>query len=239
MAKTRPSLREALPPELALLAGTSSPMAAYAQPSNGALSTGIDLLDDNLRGGLPCGAVTEIFGEAGQGAWWIGLRALARVKDKTCAVIETTGTFFPPGAASVGVDLRRLLVVREPNRKRAFWALERIAREKNVGAVLAALPGLNDTEVRRLQLAAESSGQTLMLLRSPAELSCASWGALRLLVRAEPGDGNRRIVIETLRMRGAMPPRPILLELEHDSMVVRTSAVLSHRTDLARRANAG
>jgi hypothetical protein len=204
------------------------------------LSTGIDALDANLNGGLPCGAVTEIFGEVGHGAWWLGLRMLSQVKDKNCALIEPAGTFFPPGAASLGVDLRRLLVVREKNRKRALWALERIAREKNVGATLAAVSNLTDTELRRLQLAAESSGQVLMLLRRPSELSRASWGALRVLVHAEPGAGqSRRVVIETLRVRGAMPPRPILLELEHDSMAVRTSALLPHRADHARVASAG
>ena len=203
------------------------------------LSTGTPALDDHLSGGLPCGSITEIFGDAGQGAWWLGLRALAQTKDKTCALVEPAGTFFPPGAAALGVDLHRLLVIREPNRKNALWALDRIAREKKIGATLAAISKLTDTELRRLQLAAEASGQALILLRPPAELSRASWGALRLLVRSEPGPG-RRIVVEVLRMRGASMPRPILLELDHDSLAVRTSALLPHRADHPRFAhNAG
>ncbi|HRJ79246.1 MAG TPA: hypothetical protein PLF37_12120, partial [Planctomycetota bacterium] len=146
--------------------------------------TGAAVLDDQLGGGLPRGAVTEIFGESGEGAWWLGLRALAQVQGKVCALVEPAGTFYPPGAACLGVDLSRLLVVRESNVKKALWALERVAREKQVSATLAAISKLNDTEIRRLQLAAESSGQALILLRPPAELSRASWGALRLLVRS-------------------------------------------------------
>ncbi|MBK8207222.1 MAG: hypothetical protein IPK87_10625 [Planctomycetes bacterium] len=194
------------------------------------VALGVPVLDEQLGGGLPCGAVTEIFGEAGQGAWWLGLRTLAQVPAKACALVEPGGTFFPPGAASLGVDLGRLMVVRESNRKHALWALGRIAREKSIAATLAAVPKLTDTDLRRLQLAAEDSGQTLMLLRSPSELSRASWGALRLMVCGEPGPG-RRVVVEVLRMRGAAMPRPILLELDDDSMAVRTSAVLPHRAD--------
>jgi hypothetical protein len=218
------------------LAGKLGALRALELESRGArecISTGSQPLDAHLSGGLPRGAVTEVFGETGGGAFWLGLRTLAQCKSGICALVETAGTFFPPGAASLGVDLRRLLVVRESNRKKALWALERIAREPNVAGALAMVPNLTDIEVRRLQLAAEASGQVLMLLRPPAELSRASWGAMRLLVRPEPGPA-RRVVVEVLRMRGAAMPRPILLELDDDSMAVRTSAVLPHRADHAR-----
>jgi hypothetical protein len=206
-----------------------------AAPARQWLSTGTPALDDQLCGGLPGGAVTEIFGETSPGPWWLALRVLAQVKNKVCALVEPAGTFFPPGAAWLGVDLRRLLVVRETNRKKALWALDRIARQKNVAACLAAIPHLADTELRRLQLAAEDSGQAVILLRQPAELSRASWGVLRLVVRAQPGlTPGRRVVVEVLRMRGAPIPRPMLLELDDDSMAVRTSAVLPHRADHTR-----
>jgi protein ImuA len=209
------------------------------QPEVARVSTGALQLDAHLGGGMPRGAVTEIFGETGCGAWWLGLRTLAQITNAPCAIVEPAGSFFPPGAAWLGVNLRNLLIVREPNRKRALWALDRIAREKSVAATLAAIPKLGDTELRRLQLAAEASGQALILLRSPAELSRASWGALRLRVRATPGDDTRQVVVEVLRLRGAMPPRPMLLEIENDAMAVRTSALLPHRADHAGVASAG
>ncbi len=230
-------LSNKLPPALGELlplrdAGTFGVQRAAGK----AFSTGDVLLDAEIGGGLPGGAITEIFGEMGQGTWWLALNTLTQVRNKVCALIEPAGSFFPPGAAALGVDLSRLLVVRENNRKRALWALERITREKSIGATLAAINKLTDTELRRLQLAAEASGQACILIRPPGELSRASWGALRLRVVAKPG----RIVVETLRARGGVMPRPIEIELENDSLAVRTSSVLPHGTHHALRArNAG
>lgn len=201
-----------------------------ASGARACLPLGIVALDNHLGGGISCGAVTEIFGQSGQGAWWLALRALAGIKQKTCALVEPAGTFFPPGAAALGVDLGRLLIVRESNRKQALWALDRIAREKHIAATVAAIPNLKDTELRRLQLAAEASGQALVLLRPPSELSRASWGAMRLLVHAQPGS-TRRLVVEVLRVRGAAMLRPMLLEFDDDAMDVRISALLPHRAD--------
>lgn len=222
----KPRLADLLPPELARTLGAVKSVLP-------ALPLGIAAFDAEMRGGMPGGALTEIFSEMGQGGWWLGLRTLAAVKDKAVAVVEPAGTFHPPGAASIGVDLSRLLVLREPNRKKALWALERIAKDKSVGATLACVEGLGDTEMRRLQLAAEASGQTLLLLRAEHELSRASWGALRLRVRGEIGDGERRIIIETLRARGGFAPRPVVIEIEHGTLAVHTSAVLPHRADFA------
>ncbi len=221
----RPAIAQLLPPELARTLGASRSGVYKALP------TGIETLDLALQGGVPRGAVTEIFGEFGQGAWWLGLHLLAQVKDKICALIEPAGTFFPPGAAALGVDLGRLLVIRESNRKQALWALERISHEKVVGATLAVMERMSELEVRRLQLAAEASGQVLLLLRNPREISRASWGALRLHVHARPGQRNGRcLVVETLRARGALAPRPVLLEIEHATDAVRLSALLPHAT---------
>ena len=220
-------IADILPPELARTLGA-------VRDASPPLPLGIEAFDAEMRGGLPTSAMIEIFGEAGQGAWWLGLRALAAVREKAVAVVEPADTFFAPGAASVGVDLSRLLVLREPNRKKALWALERISRDKSVGATLACVEGLGDTEMRRLQLAAEASGQALLLLREEQRLSRASWGALRLRVSAEPGEGERRIIVETLRARGGFAPRPILIEIDHGTMAVHISAVLPHRTDSAR-----
>lgn len=222
----KPRIADLLPPDLARTLGA-------VKSASPALALGIAAFDEEMKGGIPTSALTEIFGETGQGAWWLGLRALAAVREKAVALIEPAGTFFAPGAASVGVDLSRLLVLRESNRRQALWALERIAKDKSVGATLAHIEGMGETEMRRLQLAAESSGQALLLLREEQRLSRASWGALRLRVTSEPADSERRIVIQTLRARGGFAPRPILIEIEHGTMAVRASSVLPHRADFA------
>lgn len=200
------------------------------------LGLGIDALDEELGGGLPRGAVTEIIGPAGQGAQWLAVRALAACGAQAMAWVDPAATLYPPGLAAMGVDLSRLLLVRDPNARHGLWALERIARSPAVAVAVGQFGRLADTELRRLQLAAESSGQVLLLLRERADGARASWGALRLQVRAEPGAGPRRMIVETLRARGGLMPRPVRIELEHGTAAVHSSAVLPHRADLPRAA---
>lgn len=226
MATARPSLRDMLPPELARTFGV--------EKAGGVLPTGLDVLDAELRGGLPRGAVTEIISDDGHGGDWLALRVLANAGD--CAVLDSDGSFFPPGAAAAGVDLSSLLVVRERRLKEAHWALERLAREPALNATLAWADGLSDTLLRRLQLAAERSGQALMLLRRHAR--GASWGALRLRVSGLPVDEGRALLVETLRARGGMMPKPVRIEVNDGALSVRVAAVLPHAAVDARSASA-
>jgi len=222
MGRRRVDLAEIMPPELARTFSVGSQRDATA------LATGLEALDSGLGGGFPRGAITELISAPGHGGDWLIARALLAA-DGTCAVLDHDGSFHPPGAAAAGVDLSRLLIVRESRPKEALWALERLAREPGLRVVLASLPRLNDTILRRLQLAAESSGQVLLLSRPEAETSRASWGALRLRITSEPGDGSRRMLVEVLRARNGLMPRPVRIEVDDETGAVRASAVLSHR----------
>jgi hypothetical protein len=78
------------------------------------VSTGIGSLDELLEGGFPVGAVTELVGGECSGRTSVALSFLAQVTSagKVCAWIDASNTFDPVSAASVGVDLKRLLWVR-------------------------------------------------------------------------------------------------------------------------------
>jgi hypothetical protein len=78
------------------------------------IPTGIDALDELLEGGFPVGAVTEMVGGECTGKTSIALSFLSRITaaGKLCAWIDASNTFDPASAASVGVDLKRLLWVR-------------------------------------------------------------------------------------------------------------------------------
>lgn len=191
------------------------------------LAFGVEALDEQLGGGLPLGAVTEVVSEPGHGGWWLAMRALAQTQGRI-GLINHDDSFHPPGAALAGIDLSRLLVVRVKNRKDALWSLERLAKNASLGATFSWLPNLRDVEVRRLQLAAERSRQAVLLLRNTAEAGRSSWGALRLQVRGVPSDGPRLLEITTLRARGGMP-RPVRIEVEHGTGAVRGAAVVPHR----------
>jgi recombination protein RecA len=75
--------------------------------------TGISEIDA-LTGGLPRGALTEIFGPASSGRTSLLLSALAQAthRQEICALVDASDAFHPEFAAAAGVDLTRLLWVR-------------------------------------------------------------------------------------------------------------------------------
>jgi recombination protein RecA len=77
-------------------------------------ATGIETLDDVLKGGLPVGAVSELTGPECSGRTSAALCFLAGIgrAGKVCAWIDVSDAFDPASAAAAGVDLARLLWVR-------------------------------------------------------------------------------------------------------------------------------
>jgi recombination protein RecA len=76
--------------------------------------TGIEQLDDLLRGGLPVGALSELTGPEPSGRTSIALSFLARITqaNKVCAWVDGSNAFDPASAAALGVQLKKLLWVR-------------------------------------------------------------------------------------------------------------------------------
>jgi len=76
--------------------------------------TGIEALDEVLKGGLPVGAITELIGPECSGRSSVALSFLARVTQaaKVSAWIDVSNALDPASAAAAGVDLARLLWVR-------------------------------------------------------------------------------------------------------------------------------
>ena len=74
---------------------------------------GIAALDE-LTGGLPRGALTEIAGPASSGRTGVMQAALAAAtrREEVCALVDASDSFDPASAAAAGVDLERLLWVR-------------------------------------------------------------------------------------------------------------------------------
>jgi recombination protein RecA len=92
------------------------PSALTPQPKmvRPVIETGVGPLDDLLRGGLPMGAMSELTGPECSGRTSVALSFLARLTEanKVCAWIDVSNTFDPASAASVGVNLMKLLWVR-------------------------------------------------------------------------------------------------------------------------------
>src|SRR5579864_324079 len=83
------------------------------RPAPATVSSGIAQIDA-LTGGLPRGALTEIFGHASSGRTSMILAALADAtrRQEVCALVDAGDSLHPESAAAAGLDLRRLLWIR-------------------------------------------------------------------------------------------------------------------------------
>lgn len=98
------------------------------------------------------GAIEGAWNGAGAVLWCVGGRGL-----------------YGPGLARLGLDPDRLLLALGRNDEERLWVMEEGLRCPGVAAVVAEIHKLDLKQSRRLQLAAEASGVTALLLRP--------WGA--------------------------------------------------------------
>jgi recombination protein RecA len=100
--------------EIALARRIPSALTPQPRVVRLAVKTGIEPLDDLLKGGLPVGAVSELIGPECSGRTSVALSFLARITEanKVCAWIDVSNSFDPASAAAVGVNLKKLLWVR-------------------------------------------------------------------------------------------------------------------------------
>jgi protein ImuA len=180
----------------------------------GALACHVAAVDALLPdGGFPCGALSELTGGPASGKSAVALSLLASVgRGELAAWVDGHGELYPPAAASCGVDLERLLVVRpqppasvegtstgepaaprgaEPAWRAALWACEALLASGAFAAVVmdVRLPAVfagADAAARRLQSAAERGGAVGLWL-APARSAFRIGAAVRLEVSTEAG----------------------------------------------------
>lgn len=190
---TDSGLTEALSAESlsALPKGGSVPQPLAA----GYIDTGCPGLGRLLPGGgYERGSLVEWFGQRhGSGVSSLSLLAAASaMKDgKALVVMDWQGTFYPPSAAALGIDLQRVVVVRPLSREDGWWGLDQALRCPAIGAVWSELPEeMDDRLARRLQLAAEEGGTLGLFVRDIRTRGRPSWADVQWLVRSEPLDSN-------------------------------------------------
>ena len=116
------------------------------------LSTGVDEIDA-LTGGLPRGAITEIFGSASSGrtSLMFSLLAYATTHEETCALVDTNDVFSPASAAEAGMDFDRLLWIRcAGNLEHAFKATDLLLQAGGFGLVILDLGDVAGKDARRI-----------------------------------------------------------------------------------------
>ncbi|HFD15163.1 MAG TPA: hypothetical protein ENJ38_02530 [Rhodospirillales bacterium] len=215
--------------------------AAFAEEP---LRTGCTPLDERLpQGGLARRALHEVAGPAATGfAVALAVRALAGggwcVWCTPDARARERGDPYPPGLAALGLDHRRLLLVRCPDRRSLLWAMEEALRCPAVACVLGDGEGVDLRASRRLQLAAERGGGLGLLLGTgmpdPAPLAAAT----RLRVDPFFLPGKRAFLVDLWRVRGGAPWNGVVA-WDGRTLSFALAAGLRDRTDATDRAAAG
>lgn len=124
----------------------------HEKPVVETLSTGIDEVDA-LTGGMPRGAISEIFGPASSGrtSLMFSMLAYATAHEETCAVVDTNDVFAPAAAAAAGIDFDRLLWVRcAGDLERAFKATDLLLHAGGFGLVILDLGDVAGKDARRI-----------------------------------------------------------------------------------------
>jgi recombination protein RecA len=116
------------------------------------ISAGIPEID-TLTGGLPRGAITEIFGPASSGRTSLMLATLthATTHDEVCALVDINDAFDPASSSDAGVDLERLLWIRcGANIEHAFKATDLLLQAGGFGLVMLDISDLAGKDARRI-----------------------------------------------------------------------------------------
>ena len=160
------------------------------------LSSGIAQIDSFTGGGLPRGAITEIFGPASSGRTSFMLSALAHATthEEVCAVVDTSNVFDPDSASQAEINLERLLWIRCANNlEHAFKATDLLLQGGGFGLVMLDLGNVPTKDARRIisswwyrfRRTLEATPTVLVVI---AEESCAkSCASLALELRQETG----------------------------------------------------
>ena len=183
-----------------VLALESLPIPLSAQPDPmeavTCLSTGIDVLDTVLEGGLPRGRISEIVGTPSSGRTGLILSILARAiaKEELVAYIDAFDSLDPSFAIKAGVKLKQLLWVRcGASQEKAFKAADILAPTGRFGVlVLDLTPAENPFKRLRVKRAPLSSWFRL-------QRSLQGTSTLLLLISQESSAGSAAAVTVSLR----------------------------------------
>lgn len=152
----------------------------------------LDLLDlpipelKQVIGGIPKGAITEVFGVASSGktTFLHAVLAASVQAGECCTVIDVHGTFDPVAASATGVDLRRLLWVRCRGKlEHALQATDMLVHGGGWGVVALDIADVAPAMLQRLpvsywhrfRLAVENTPTSLLVIeRESFVRSCAA-----------------------------------------------------------------
>ncbi|WP_439532430.1 ImuA family protein [Polymorphobacter sp.] len=196
--------------------------------------------------GVPRGSLNEIVsGSERQFAGAAGFTAMLSMgpeqAGKTCLWLRTeraergSGRLHAPGLADLGLDPHHVLLGIMPDDTALLQASAEAARCPALGVLIVECWGnprrLDMTMSRRLSLAAEASGVTVLLLRIGSEIM-PSTAATRWLVASAPSaalpqraPGHPSLALDLLRQRNGPSDRRWRLEWRRDDRQFRETTI--------------
>jgi hypothetical protein len=170
------------------------------------LATGARELD--ALGIFRLGSAVELSGEESSGRTTVALSLVASAcrEKRLAAWVDGPQELYPPAAVPMGIDLKRLLIVRPPAPGQLVWSAVQLLRS---GAFTCVVLDVTHTGVRlsmvdtkKLLDAARAGGSLLVVLTANA---APAQGLVRLLMsaREEMADGK---LVGHLRVVGAEAP---------------------------------
>lgn len=168
-----------------------------AEPEDRVAATGMPGLDVTLGGGVRRGHLSEIVGPRSSGRTTVLCRmcAAATARGEVVAVVDTCDRFDPVSAADAGVDLSRLLWIRERrDAPRALKALNLVVQAGGFGLVAFDLADVPAPVVRQfpyttwMRIARVIEGsQTALVLLGADHIARSAGGATIALEGASAG----------------------------------------------------
>jgi hypothetical protein len=139
---------------------------------------------DAAAGGIPRGAITEIYGPASSGKTTLlhALIANACAQGEFCSLIDAADSFDPVSAAGAGTGLSRLLWVRCAGVEQAIRSADLMVHSGGWGVIVLDLTGIRPDVLRKIPLsywyrfkrAVENTPAAfLVLTQEPQAKNCA------------------------------------------------------------------
>ena len=186
------------------------------------IPSGFRALDEQLPdGGWPARCLTELLlSQVGVGEIRFIATTLASLTQAGREIVLLGPPHIPDptGWEQLGIDMRRVLVVRTERPADRLWALEQSLKSSAFGALIAWLPEekalARHDVLRRLQLAAAAANGLTFLMRPAAAQYQSSPAPLRLTLGVGQPEGSRRTLsVRLLKRRGPVLAAPLTLAL--------------------------
>jgi hypothetical protein len=221
----------------------------WGEPEDRLASTGNAELDQALGGGIRRGQLSELVGarSTGRTSLLCQLLAAATARGEVVALVDTCDRFDPESAAVAGVDLERLLWVREHgDAARALKAVNLVVQAGGFGVVAFDLADVSSAAIRqypfttwmRLSRVIEGSQTALVLLGTDRIARSAGGATIALEAAGRGARGRWAGATDRARHLTALDinPRVITAHAHRTSHVARrTSHVARGTSHIARR----